>query len=102
MSLAVIGLAEECRDEGIAVNALWPKTTIDTAAVRVNFPPEVLAASRHASIVADAACVILQEQDFVTGQFFLDEDVLRDVEVTDFSKYAVDASQELQMDFYID
>ena len=72
------------------------------AAVRVNFPPEVLAASRHASIVADAACVILQKQDFVTGQFFLDEDVLRDEGVTDFSKYAVDASKMPQPDFYVD
>jgi citronellol/citronellal dehydrogenase len=90
MSLCTLGMAEELRGDGIAVNSLWPATTIATAAVEFNFPPEILAASRHPAIMADAAHAILARASReTTGNFFLDEDVLRARGVTDFSGYAV-------------
>ena len=90
MSLCTLGLAEELKDDGIAVNSLWPATTIATAAVEFNFPPAILAASRHPEIMADAAHAILTSPSRErTGNFFLDEEVLRAAGVTDFDRYAV-------------
>jgi citronellol/citronellal dehydrogenase len=90
MSLCTLGMAEEFRAEGIAVNSLWPATTIATAAVEFNFPPEILAASRYPAIMADAAHAILTSPSReTTGNFFLDEEVLRAAGVTDFGRYAV-------------
>ena len=90
MSMCVLGMSEEFRSEGIAVNALWPRTTIATAAIEFNFPGAVLAASRHPAIVADAARHILTRNSReCSGNFFVDEEVLRAAGIEDFSRYAV-------------
>lgn len=90
MSLCTLGMAEELKADGIAVNSLWPATTIATAAVKFNFPPEVLAASRRPAIMADAAHAILTSDARAhTGNFYVDEDVLRTAGEKDFSRYSV-------------
>jgi len=102
MSMCVLGMAEELREAGIAVNALWPRTTIATAAVRNILGEPLVKLSRKPEIVADAAGWILaQAPDSCTGNFFIDEDVLRAAGVEDFSGYAVDPSQELQDDLFL-
>ena len=103
MSLCVLGMAEELREAGVAVNALWPRTTIDTAAVRNLLGGEETARrSRKPQIVADAAHVILTRPSReCTGNFFIDEDVLRAQGVTDFSEYAVDPEAELIEDLFL-
>ena len=100
MSMCVLGMSEELRDANICVNALWPKTTIATAAIKYNFPPEIFQASRKPAIVARAALCILQKK--VTGQFFIDEDVLRQEGETDFSRYANDPKAKLMPDLFLD
>ena len=104
MSMCTLGLAEELRGHGIAANSLWPKTTVDSAAVRNLFPPQVLEASRKPSIVADAAFgIITKPATSFTGQFLLDEDFLRSEGVEDFSEYAVNPELgRLQPDLYVD
>jgi len=92
MSLCTLGLAEEFRDRGVAFNSLWPRTLLDTAAVRNVLGGEAMARrARRPEIVADAAHMVLtrpaREQ---TGQFLIDEAVLREAGVTDFSRYRVD------------
>ena len=103
MSMCVLGMAEELRPSGIAVNALWPRTTIATAAVRnLLGGEEMIRRSRKPAIVADAAHWILsQEASGCTGNFFVDEDVLRSSGVTDFDPYAVDSSAGLQEDLFL-
>ncbi|BBM70517.1 SDR family oxidoreductase [Rhodothermus marinus] len=104
MSMCVLGMAEEFREAGVAVNALWPRTTIATAAVRnLLGGEEMVRRSRKPEIVADAAHVILtQPSRRCTGNFFIDEDVLRQVGVTDFTPYAVDPSVgELMPDLFV-
>ncbi|WP_397547233.1 SDR family oxidoreductase [Rhodothermus marinus] len=104
MSMCVLGMAEEFREAGVAVNALWPRTTIATAAVRnLLGGEEMVRRSRKPEIVADAAHVILtQPSRRCTGNFFIDEDVLRQVGVTDFTYYAVDPSVgELMPDLFV-
>ncbi|RMH53291.1 MAG: NAD(P)-dependent oxidoreductase [Bacteroidetes bacterium] len=103
MSMCVLGMAEEFRNDGIAVNALWPRTTIATAAVRnLLGGEEMIQASRTPEIVADAAYWILtQESATCTGHFFIDEDVLRQAGVTDFDRYAVNPDVEPVLDFFI-
>ncbi|NOT82405.1 MAG: NAD(P)-dependent oxidoreductase, partial [Gallionella sp.] len=77
MSMCTLGLARELVNDGIAVNSLWPSTTIATAAVEFNFPEAILKASRKPAIMADAAYAILQRDSRVcTGNFFIDEAVL--------------------------
>src|SRR5512139_1769762 len=77
MSMCTLGLAREFSAAGIAVNSLWPRTTIATAAIEFNFPAEMLRASRTPAIVADAAYSILtRDSRSCTGNFFIDEDVL--------------------------
>jgi citronellol/citronellal dehydrogenase len=103
MSLCTLGMAEEFRPDGIAVNSLWPATTIATAAVEFNFPPEILAASRHPAIMADAAHAILASPSReTTGNFFLDEDVLRAAGVTDFDRYAVTPGRPPFKDLFVE
>ncbi|MBV52701.1 MAG: short chain dehydrogenase [Coxiellaceae bacterium] len=103
MSVCTLGMSAELKGDGIAVNSLWPKTTIDTAAVRVHFPPEILRASRHPAIVADAAYAILTSNSRDnTGHFYIDEEVLRNTGVTDFTHYSVDASVEPFCDLYVE
>jgi citronellol/citronellal dehydrogenase len=104
MSLCVLGMSEELRDQGIAVNALWPKTMIATAAVQNLLGGEdAMAASRKPEIVADAAHAILtRPSKTTTGNFFVDEAVLREAGVTDFSGYAMKPGTELVTDLFLD
>jgi citronellol/citronellal dehydrogenase len=103
MSMVVLGLAEEQRSNGIGVNALWPKTTIATAAIQHVVGGEILMQrSRKPEIVADAAYYILQRPAAeCTGNFFIDEDILVQQGVTDFTHYAVNASQKLMPDLFV-
>ena len=104
MTILSLGLAEELRADGIAVNTLWPKTTIATAAVEHEVDASLLARSRHPAIMADAAHAILTSPaKSFTGQTTIDEDVLRARGVTDFSAYSVDAQvEDLALDLYVD
>jgi citronellol/citronellal dehydrogenase len=103
MSMCTLGMAEELRGEGIAVNSLWPRTTIATAAVEVHFPEAILRASRHATIMADAAHVILtSDAKSNTGNFYIDEDVLKKAGETDFSRYAITPGVPLFQDLFLD
>jgi citronellol/citronellal dehydrogenase len=103
MSLCALGMAREFENDGIAVNCLWPRTTIATAAVEFNFPAPILRASRHPSIVADASYYILTRSSRdCTGNFFVDEDVLRTAGVRDFGQYAVAAGEPLFDDLFLD
>lgn len=103
MSMCTLGMAEEFKSAGIAVNSLWPKTTIATAAVEVNFPKEVYQASRKPTIVADAAYeIITSDSRTTTGNFFVDEELLRTRGVSDFSSYALNPSLPLFPDVYMD
>ncbi|WP_338034434.1 NAD(P)-dependent oxidoreductase [Legionella cardiaca] len=102
MSMCTLGLAEELKSSGIAANSLWPRTTIGTAAIRVNFPEQIYKASRKPEIVADAAYWILtQPANMLTGQFFIDEEVLVKAGITDFSRYAIDPNIEPYQDLFI-
>ena len=103
MSMCTMGLAEELKSFGIAANSLWPKTTIATAAIAVHFPKEILMASRKPEIMADAAHIILtQNSRENTGNFYIDEDVLREHGVTDFSKYNYSDHAKLFPDLFLD
>jgi citronellol/citronellal dehydrogenase len=103
MSMVVLGLAEELKPHRIAANALWPRTTIATAAVQNLLGGDFLIQrSRTPEIVADAAYSILQRPSFeCSGNFFIDEDVLRAEGVTDFTRYAVNPEQKLMMDLFL-
>ncbi|HSD99577.1 MAG TPA: NAD(P)-dependent oxidoreductase [Burkholderiales bacterium] len=103
MSMCTLGMAEELRAFGVAVNSLWPRTTIATAAIEVNFPEAILKASRKPAIMADAAYVILsRDSRSATGNFYIDEDVLRAEGVTDFGPYAVTPGAKLYPDPFLD
>lgn len=102
MSMCTLGMSEEFKAEGIAVNSLWPKTTIATAAIKVNFPKEIFQASRKPTITADAAySILLQDSRTTTGQFFIDEEVLRAQGVKDFSQYETNPGVELFQDLFL-
>jgi citronellol/citronellal dehydrogenase len=103
MSMVILGLAEDLKQYRIAANALWPKTTIATAAVKNLLGGDFLMQrSRTPEIVADAAFYILQKPSFeTTGNFFIDEDVLKAEGVTDFGKYAVNPDQKLMNDLFL-
>ena len=103
MSMIVLGLAEELKNHRIAANALWPKTTIATAAVQNLLGGDFLVQrSRTAEIVADAAFYILQKPSYeCTGNFFIDEDILRENGVIDFIPYAINPEQKLMMDLFL-
>lgn len=103
MSMCTLGMAEEFKEFGIAVNSLWPKTLIATAAIAVNFPKILYHASRKPSIVADAAHEILTSNSRqVTGNFFVDEYLLRDRGVTNFKQYAMHSLMPLYPDIFVD
>jgi citronellol/citronellal dehydrogenase len=103
MSMCVLGMAEELRADGIAVNAIWPRTIIGTAAVQnLLGGDEAMRGSRLPEIMADAAHAILTKPSRqFTGNFCIDEDVLRGVGVTDFSKYQAVPGAELLPDYFI-
>ena len=104
MSLCVLCLAEEFRREGIAVNALWPRTAIATAAVEFALGGgEMLRRSRKPEIMADAAhAVFTQSARDLTGQFLVDDEVLSAQGVTDFDRYSVTPGLPLFRDFFLD
>ena len=104
MSMIVLGLAEELKQHNIAANALWPKTTIATAAVQNLLGGDFLMQmSRIPEIVAEAAYHILRRPSTeCSGNFFIDEDVLTQEGVTDFEKYSVNPKQKLMTDIFID
>jgi citronellol/citronellal dehydrogenase len=103
MSMCTLGMSEEFKAAGIAINSLWPKTTIATAAVEVNFPKEVYQASRKPSIMADAAYeIVTSDSRTTTGHFFIDEDLLRSRGFSDFSAYALNPSAPLFPDVFVD
>ena len=105
MSLCVLGMAEEFEKEGVAFNALWPKTTIDTAAIRNFYGTDDALRSRKPEIMADAAHVILTRSSReCSGNFYVDEEILRQEGIKDFSRYAVTPGmkdEELNPDFFI-
>jgi citronellol/citronellal dehydrogenase len=101
MSLVVLGLAGEQRGK-IAVNALWPRTTIATAAIKNLLGGEaIMRMSRGPDILAEAAYRIFQKPKTFTGNFLIDDTFLASEGVTDFDQYRVDPSQPLQVDFFV-
>jgi citronellol/citronellal dehydrogenase len=101
MSLVVLGLAGELRGK-VAVNALWPRTTIATSAIKnIVGGDAVMRMSRTPEILADAACAIFNKPKSFTGNFLIDDNFLADEGVTDFDKYRADPSQKLQLDFFV-
>ena len=102
MSMLVMGLAEELKPYNIAVNALWPKTTIATAAVKnLLGGNSLIQKSRTPAIVADAAFRVLQGPPSVTGNFFIDEEVLRSSGVEDLDHYSVTPGADLVKDLFL-
>ncbi len=103
MSLCVLGMSEEFRGDGIAFNALWPRTAIATAAVEFALGGDaMMKASRTPDILADAAQLILTKPARTfTGNFIIDDTFLWENGVTDFEKYRVDRSQKLIPDFFV-
>jgi len=103
MSMVALGLSAEMKPYNIAANALWPRTTIATAAVQNLLGGDALIKqSRWPAIVADAAALILaKDPKETTGRFFIDEEVLKEAGITDFTAYAVDPTTELAPDLFI-
>ncbi|HEY6484264.1 MAG TPA: NAD(P)-dependent oxidoreductase [Steroidobacteraceae bacterium] len=107
MSLCVLGLAGELREQGVAVNALWPRTVIDTAALQIamaHYPQSERRRVRKPQIVADAAYIILTgDSRTVSGRFCIDEEVLRQAGITELAPYrhAAVAEQDLLPDFFL-
>ncbi|OTF81737.1 hydroxysteroid dehydrogenase-like protein [Euroglyphus maynei] len=104
MSLCVLGMAEEFKEQGIAVNALWPRTAIWTAAMGMlsGGQQEMAKMCRKIDIMADAAYAITsKDSKSCTGNFFIDEEVLRNEGITDFDPYAIEPGTQLMGDFFI-
>jgi citronellol/citronellal dehydrogenase len=104
MSMCVLGMAEEFREAGVAVNALWPKTTIATAALAmIPAMMERLDNCRKPDIIADAAhAIFIRDARTATGNFYVDEALLASEGVTDFARYAVKPGAPLIPDFFLD
>jgi citronellol/citronellal dehydrogenase len=103
MSLVVLGLAGELRSQGIAVNALWPRTTIATSAIKNLLGGDaIMRMSRTPDIIADAAAMIFEKPaKSFTGNFLIDDTFLAGEGVIDFDKYRVDPTQALSPDFFV-
>lgn len=102
MSMCTLGMARAFQNFGIAVNSLWPRSTIATQTIKDHFSPEVFAGSRWPSIMADAAfALVLRKSQECTGQFFTDEALLKRAGVVDFSHYAVDPNVPLMQALFI-
>lgn len=103
MSMCVLGMSEEFKRDGIAVNALWPRTAIDTAALQM-IPGIDTNFCRKPAILADAAYAILnRDAKATTGNFFVDDEVLREEGITDLDKYAVvPGTKDFILDFFLD
>jgi citronellol/citronellal dehydrogenase len=104
MSMVTLGLSEELKGEGIACNALWPRTTVATAAVNFALGGEaMMRQSRKPEIMADAACALFRRPArSVTGRFMIDDEVLAEEGVVDFDHYRNDPSQPLMVDIFVD
>lgn len=103
MSMCMLGMAAEFKDQGIAFNALWPVTVIATEAFKAIDSGIPLDCMRTPQIVADAACLIFNQQSRnCTGNFFTDEQVLHLAGIVDFSSYAIDPAKKLMPDFFLD
>jgi citronellol/citronellal dehydrogenase len=103
MSMCVLGMAEEFREAGIAFNALWPRTAISTAAMEMLGGDEALQQCRTTDIMSDAAhAILIKDSRTCTGNFFIDEELLRKEGVKDFAKYSVKPGAELLPDFFLD
>lgn len=104
MSFCVLGMSEELREDGIAVNALWPRTAIATDAIDFIGSVEMRKQSRNVEIMADAAYLILiKESRKFTGNFVIDENILRNEGgVTNFDKYAIEPGTPLLLDFFLE
>ena len=103
MSMCVLGMAEEFKSKGVAVNALWPRTAIDTAAIRYELGGPALAKHcRKPEIVADTAHFILTRPSrSCTGNFFIDDEVLAAEGIVDLSGYSVTPGEPLLLDFFL-
>ena len=103
MSMCVVGMAAEFKEQGVAVNALWPRTSIATAAVQNHLGgDEIMRLSRNVDIMADAAYTILtKDSKTFSGNFCIDDIVLYESGVTDFTKYANVPFGELMPDFFV-
>ena len=103
MSMCVLGMSEEFKREGIAVNALWPRTAIDTAALQM-IPGVDTDFCRKPEILADTAYIILnREAKTTTGNFFVDDEVLASEGITDLEKYSVKpGTTDFLLDFFLD
>jgi citronellol/citronellal dehydrogenase len=104
MSMCTLGMAEEFKSIGVAVNSLWPETAIATAAVKnLLGGDEAIKGSRTPEIMADAAYYLLNRPSKTcTGNFFIDVQILDEEGIHDFSKYAVDKNAKLMRDFFLD
>lgn len=103
MSMCTLGMSAEFKKQKIAVNSLWPRTSIATAAIKAFFPDVVYQASRKPAIVADAAYLILTSDSATnTGNFYLDEEVLTKHGITNFDKYALNPGAKVFQDFFLD
>jgi citronellol/citronellal dehydrogenase len=103
MSMCVLGMAEEFKRDGIAVNALWPRTVIDTAALQM-IPGIDASAGRTPAILADAAYIIFNRLSAeCTGNFFVDDEVLASEGITNLEKYSVTpGTKDFLLDFFLD
>jgi citronellol/citronellal dehydrogenase len=103
MSMITFGLSEELKKDGIAANSLWPRTTIATAAVKnILGGEELMNKSRKPEILADAAYFILSgNSKEVTGNFFIDDEVLAKNGITDLANYSVVPGAELMQDIFL-
>ena len=103
MSMCVLGMAEEFRQQGVAVNALWPRTTIATAAIKNLLGGEqAMRCSRKPEIMADAAhAILIRNSRECTGNFFVDDDVLLSIGITCLDDYSVVPGAPLQPDFFV-
>ncbi len=104
MSMCVLGMAGEFRDKGVAVNALWPRTTIATAAIKnLLGGDDMVKRSRKPEIMADAAhFIVTQPSREFTGNFCIDDEIMELAGVTDLTSYAVDPSLDLMPDFFVE
>jgi citronellol/citronellal dehydrogenase len=103
MSMCTLGMAEEFKKYGIAVNSLWPKTLIATAAIAVNISKLLYHASRKPSIVADAAYeIITTDSRSLTGNFLIDENILRQRGVKDFKQYSMHRFIPVVSDIFVE
>jgi citronellol/citronellal dehydrogenase len=103
MSMCVLGMSSEFIEQGVAVNALWPLTVIKTSAITMLGGSVTEKICRRPEIVADAAhAILVRDSRQCTGNFFLDEEILREEGVTDFTQYAVDPESPLAPDLFLD